>query len=774
MANQYSPHRLVVQACLAATLSYLAARLGGALILRPQMVSPLWLGNVLLVAVLLLVRREIRPVLLVAGLAGFFLFDLQTGLPIRSTAWLILSNAVEVLIATLCLSNSFGGVPRLNSVKALVKYSFWAVFLAPFLGAFLGAMSTPSNYWASWKVAFFSEALGFLTLMPAALGWATEIPAWRRRPHSYYMEATALLGALLILGSLAFAGPGGSSPPALLYSLVPLLLWATLRFGSTGVSTSMIAIAFVSILGAVHSRGPFTEPGPHVNVLSLQLFLFFTAAPFMALAGLSEERQDAVRALRYRDSELNEAQRLAQIGSWKWEPSSDATTWSAELYSQFERDPELPAPSLQDHQQFLTPESWDRLKLSTEKTLQTGVAYELDLEGIRPNGARFWFTNRGEAVVDGSGSPVYLRGTAQNITARKQAGEALRESEEKFRRIFEDAGVGMVIVSPRGRFLAANRTFCAYLGYTEEELLQKTVQSITLPEDWPTFSWKLAETLTQGSIFQAVEKRCLHKHGRIVSTESSASLIRGSSSEPLYLVGVVVDITERKMAEQALSSINRKLIEAQEQERTRIARELHDDIGQRLALLTIELEQLRQDSLDLPVEVRSRMGALGKQASDIATDTQSLSHELHSSKLEQLGVVVAVRSFCREFGAQQKVEVDFTTHNVPSTLPTDTSLCLFRVLQESLRNSAKHSGVNYFEVRLWGTSGEIHLTVRDSGSGFDSEVAKKSLGLGLISMEERLKLLQGTLSIQSQPQRGTTIHACLPLSAGTDSMRTAG
>ena len=203
----------MVQACLVATLCYLAARLGGALILRPQMVSPLWMGNVLLVSLLLLVRREIWPLLLAAGLAGFLVYDLQAGTPIRSIVWLVLSNAVEVLTAALCLSYSFGGVPRLNSVKALAKYSFYAVFLAPFVGAFPGALSTPSNYWSSWKVAFFSEALGFLTLMPAILGWAREILTRARKPRIFYPEAAATLSALAFLGYFAFAAPGGTARP---------------------------------------------------------------------------------------------------------------------------------------------------------------------------------------------------------------------------------------------------------------------------------------------------------------------------------------------------------------------------------------------------------------------------------------------------------------------------------------------------------------------------------------------------------------------------------
>ena len=123
------------------------------------------------------------------------------------------------------------------------------------------------------------------------------------------------------------------------------------------------------------------------------------------------------------------------------------------------------------------------------------------------------------------------------------------------------------------------------------------------------------------------------------------------------------------------------------------------------------------------------MGELWKRTSEIATDVQSLSHELHSSKLEDLGIVVAMRGFCREFGEQQKLEIDFKTHDLPSPLSPDISLCLFRVLQEALHNSAKHSGVRHFEVRLWGTSDEIHLTVSDSGVGFDREAAKRAEGL---------------------------------------------
>jgi signal transduction histidine kinase len=229
-------------------------------------------------------------------------------------------------------------------------------------------------------------------------------------------------------------------------------------------------------------------------------------------------------------------------------------------------------------------------------------------------------------------------------------------------------------------------------------------------------------------------------------------------------IGSCVDITDRKLAETALANVNHRMIEAQEQERRRIARELHDDIGQRLALLAISLSQLQQHAAP---EIRGRVGELENQASEIATDIQAISHRLHSSKLEILGLAAAMRSFCNEFGEQQKVEIEFETHDLLDPLPPDISLCLFRVLQEALCNAAKHSGGRHFEVQSWCMPNEVHLTVSDFGSGFNKDAAKASRGVGLISMHERLKILNGTLSIESQHKRGTTTHAFLPINSAS-------
>ena len=885
-----------------AALSYLAPKLEGELIPHPLGVWPFWPGCAFLIAALLLVHRRIWWILIPAAFAGFVLFDLQAGIHLRSIAWFIPADAVEVVMAGYGLRYLVDGVPRLNNIRGLIRYLFVAALLAPFAAAFISAPGIPGTYWDGWRICFFSEVLALLTLTPAILNWVVNRHTWIRKSRSYHLEAVTMITGLVLLSYLSCTTPAGSSSPALLYSLLPLLLWSALRFGSVGISSAVMVVVFFSIWGAVHGGGPFVEPGKVDDVFSLQLFLIFSATPFMVLAAVQEERKGAGEALRtseerlrlavqagrmyafewdaetdvivrsgeckaildwiddptrdtgrgfvnkvhpddreayaasegglatetptyhvgyrvlrpddtviwldarghaffddkgnvlriigmvvdvterrkaeeavlQRAQELLEAQRVAQVGNWQWDPKTDLVTWSKELYRIAGRDPNLPPPAFGEQKQLYTPESWERLKRAIAEALQTGAPYTLDLEIVRPNGSTRWITDRGEALHDGAGRITRLRGTAQDITERTHAEGKLRASEERFRSVFREAGVGMVIVSPEGRFLAANQAFCDCLGYTEEELLQKTVQSVTLPEDWPSFSQRLGEALEQGTGFQKVEKRCLHKSGRIVTTESSASLIRGLSDEPRYFVGEVLDITQRKLAEEALSGVSGRLIEAHEEERSWIARELHDDFNQRIALLTITLERAKQDLPATERAVRHRIEEASQHVSELGSDIQALSHRLHSSKLEYLGLVAAVTGFCQEFSNRQNVKIDFHSENIPKTLPKEISLCLFRIVQEALQNSLKHSGERSFEVSLKCAGNEIELTVHDSGVGFDPEVAISGHGLGLTSMKERLKLVDGHLSVDSKPQAGTTVHARVPLTPRMKSARAGG
>jgi signal transduction histidine kinase len=230
------------------------------------------------------------------------------------------------------------------------------------------------------------------------------------------------------------------------------------------------------------------------------------------------------------------------------------------------------------------------------------------------------------------------------------------------------------------------------------------------------------------------------------------------------MLGVNVDVTERKQAEELRSNMTRKLIESQEHERARIARELHDDIGQRVAMLAIEIERLERRP-EAPSEIRNTAREISQRIKELSTDIQALSHELHSSKLEYLGIVGGMKSWCREIGERHGMQIEFKHSGSLSSLPSQTSTCLFRVLQEALHNSAKHSGVKSVDVQLRAEPGEVQLIVHDRGKGFDVAAAMQGRGLGITSMLERVRLLGGTVTIDSKPRGGTTVYACIPLEA---------
>jgi signal transduction histidine kinase len=294
------------------------------------------------------------------------------------------------------------------------------------------------------------------------------------------------------------------------------------------------------------------------------------------------------------------------------------------------------------------------------------------------------------------------------------------------------------------------------------------------PEDRAIFDTTIAKSTPKSPNHQ-ISFRLLRPDGSVLWLERTGRALFNEQGKMVRMIGMVADITERKLAEEALSKVGGRLIEAHEEERTWIARELHDDIGQQLALLANNLELMEKDAPDSIAEIRNRVSEQLKRVREIASDVQAISHRLHSSKLRYLGIVAAAKSFCQELSEQHNVEIDFIHADIPPAVPEEISLCLFRVMQEGLQNAVRHSGVRHFEVQLRGVSSEIQLTIRDSGVGFDPDEAMlNNRGLGLINMRERIALVHGTFVVTSKPERGTEINIRVPLSAGMGMAQAAG
>jgi len=355
-------------------------------------------------------------------------------------------------------------------------------------------------------------------------------------------------------------------------------------------------------------------------------------------------------------------------------------------------------------------------------------------------------------IRDSTGKMVGFSGISRDITERKRAEERLREYEKAVEGAEDIIGV----VDREYRLLLANRQYLRMRNMSREQVVGRFVRDVLGKEVFETVIKPKLDECFGGKVVRYERKFSYPTVGER-DLLLSYFPIEAANGTIDRVACILHDITDRKRAEEALAAMTRRLIEAQEQERSRIGRELHDDINQRLALLAIELEQLK----DNPVDVSNSLQQLLEKTNALSHDVQALSHELHSSRLEYLGVVSGMKSLCREFSERQKMEVDFRS-DVSSPLPFEIGLSLFRVLQEALKNAVKHSGVKRVEVQVVEQSNEVHLLVRDSGNGFDIEAARQGSGLGLTSMQERVRLVNGTIAFESKPMAGTTIHVRVP------------
>jgi PAS domain S-box-containing protein len=398
---------------------------------------------------------------------------------------------------------------------------------------------------------------------------------------------------------------------------------------------------------------------------------------------------------------------------------------------------------------------------------QQGRREQLDERVRRKDGSELWVRMAATPVFKDNGDFDGALAMMSCITERKAAEEALRESEERFRLVANTAPVMIWMSGPDTKPTYFNQLWLDFTGVSETDLLNG-LTGIVHPEDYDQCHEIYCRGFDQRQPFR---KECrLRRHDGQYRWMLDIGVPRFHKDGSFAgYIGSCIDVTDHKLAEDTLTNMSRKLVQAQEQERARIARELHDDINQRLAMLAVELERLQDNSSD----VRSGLQELRKQTTEISNDVQALSHDLHSSQLEYLGVVAGMKSWCKEFGERQGMQIDCRP-DVRSTLPQEIGLCLFRVLQEALHNAVKHSGVKRIEVQLHEESGKIHLIIRDLGKGFDIETARQGRGLGLTSMQERVRLVNGMIEIQSKPMGGTTIHVRVPIESEHVSQRATG
>jgi PAS domain S-box-containing protein len=357
---------------------------------------------------------------------------------------------------------------------------------------------------------------------------------------------------------------------------------------------------------------------------------------------------------------------------------------------------------------------------------------------------------------------LLIAGLLWQRTRKRRAEAVLRESEERFR-VMADSTPSLVwMCDAHGHVTYLNERRVGFTGRDPKAGFGDAWTTYIHPVDRQNVLDTVSQGLKNHQAFSHAYR--LRRNDGVYRwmLDVASPRVNGDGSFGGF-IGSAIDTTEQKLAHQALEKISGQLIEAQEQERSRIARELHDDICQRLALLSMEIDQANLAVDGAPPTTKKKLEEIGDLCAEIGSDVQSLSHQLHSSILDCLGIAMAISGLCDELSKQYDVRVDFTEENVRKHLPKDISLCLFRIAQEALHNAVKYSGVSEFAVELREDADTIQLLVMDQGAGFDVEEAKKEGGLGLVSMQERAHLVHGAISFESKPGEGTKVIAIVPL-----------
>jgi len=633
------------------------------------------------------------------------------------------------------------------------------------------------------------------------------------------------------------------------------------------------------------------------KVLGLSAVLLIESLLIILLFRNISNRKRAQKKLHRKEGELADAQRLARVGNWLWDPKQKTFTWSDELYRIHGLDPSSPPPSFEEFSRLFTPDSWKRLSAAMQQDLKKGSVQELDLELVLPDGSKRWVTTRGATMTDANGHVTHLYGTTQDITDSKVFQVKLQESENRLTAIVDSAMDAIIAVDNQQEILlfnnAAEKMFgCsasdaigssltrfipvrfrsshgahlhrfgetgstsramgtngslwalrtngeefpieASISHTSddgEKLFTVIIRDITerrraeqaasesekrfrliantapvliwmsgpdklcnyFNEPWLLFTGRSLEQEFGNGWAEGVHpddvKKCLDTYTQHFDRRERFSMeyrLRRHDAEYRWVldigvprfsndgsfagyVGCCIDVTDMKEARATLAEFSSRLIRAGEQERARIARELHDDINQRLALLANGLEVMEHaTAAGSDQSQKHELHEMWRLTNEIAADIQHMSHRLHPSKLQYLGLASTVRDLCREVAQQHKIEVDCVVSGLPENLDENVSLNLFRTVQESLRNVVKHSQARHVKVELTSQSKMLYLRVSDDGVGFNPDLPQLNYGLGLVSMRERLRSVGGDFSIWSKPSLGTLVEGNVPVATKAD------
>ena len=478
----------------------------------------------------------------------------------------------------------------------------------------------------------------------------------------------------------------------------------------------------------------------------------------------SLRRNDAMVDLREAEERLALAAESAEAGLWTVDRDTGAL-WLTDRSRNLVGFSPTEVATLARFESLVHPDDRDAVRSAIELAYREPGTVNVEYRVLLPDGRERWISSRGRADADPAGMPRRLTGVSIDVTARRLAEDDLRRTHVRLNSGAELAGLGFYETDYGKNVTYLEGRFRDILGMPPGPLTALEAMSFVLEHIHPSDRGWFEETRVRlhgsGPDSVSVEYRYEHPiRGERWIQHLARVAQRNANGGVVLAHGVVRDITEQKLAEQELTDLNRRLISAQEEERARVARELHDDVTQRLAVLAIDVGRAELAARD--PEQAAPLRALREELTRLSEDVHSLAYQLHSSVLDELGLIEALRTVCERLRRRGGIAVSADLEVGPNDLGKDAALCLFRVAQEALNNVSRHASALTAVVSLRRMDGGAMLVVRDDGVGFDPTASIVRMNLGIASMRERLRIMNGSFDIDSAPGKGTAILAWVP------------
>jgi signal transduction histidine kinase/integral membrane sensor domain MASE1 len=759
---------------LLAVAYYTGAEAAFAIGTLTQQFAPFWPPNVALLCALLVAPRRHWLLYVAAAFPAHLLAERGVAMPLPQLLAAFGCNVSVALLNAVALSRLLRDQARLRSLRNASLYLLVAVVVNPAVVAFAAGFEPtlgdgdPQQYWQFWWRWYLSNALGNLTLTPVFLTWfphaprlSRQIPSWGR-----CIEASLLTLGLVVSCTVAFDIPLTRATqdlfPALLCLPVPLLLAATVRFGGKGASGAILIITVMVLFRAMHGVEPFAGGPPGQSALPVQLFLAVFAIPAILLAAVVEDlRNTNDRLSAVLDGISDCYYTLDRDGKITSLNAKGAAWWGAST----------PAELIGGNYWEITGER-PQEQAWVQRTMQAGVAVR---DQISSSGGR-WIDVHG--YPSASGFSIFYH----DITERKAAELAAEATQALLQSSLDALNAQIAILDKTGTIIAANAAWrhvaegvsqggeCYLIGanYLQESERAGPHRRI------------IADGLHKLIRGELDEFRCEYPSDFVEGAWFQLRGARLGNGADFRLVVANEDITEVKASESALRRLTGKLLRLQDEERRRIARELHDSTAQNLLGATLGIGQ----ALRLAPRLKSTARAALEESRSLIEQSQreirTVSYLLHPPMLDEAGLPAALRWFCEGFTKRTEIAVDLDIAPDIDRLPVEIEAALFRIAQEGLTNVHRHSGSASVRIALkLGVPSDaeptVVLVIEDHGKGMPAEFAGSSgfgnrlhnlrnIGIGLTGMRERLHQFGGRLEIDSSP-RGTTVCVTVPLAA---------